>query len=157
MASPFDAMLQANRRQFESLTDGYGAASPAALAPAKPPSDARPPAASDPRRVLNDRYGRGWRHEITERRRDGNEVVVVCKLLIGNGETAVTKTAPGRARIRPGAGIQLQGSADGVAFRVGAGTGPADRGRAQSEAAAFDAAERDALRGCVAMLRQAHE
>ncbi len=144
--SQLDAMLEENLKQFDALYDGADAY-PAPM-PAPPPVAKAFGAITDPVRFLDDRHGDGWRHEFSERRRDGDEAVVRCTLTIDDG--AITKSQSGRARIAPdGAAMALNGSAEGIAFSVA--TEPGNAG-ADSEAAAFRAAERDALAKCVALL-----
>ena len=64
----------------------------------------------DPARFLDDRFGGGWRHEITDRRRDGDDVVVQCRLGI-DGEVH-SRTQMGRARIyAAGPASEIAGSA----------------------------------------------
>ncbi len=144
--SQLDAMLEENQKQFGALYDGSGARP--ALVPAPPPVAKAVGAITDPVRFLNDRHGDGWRHEFSDRRRDGAEAVVRCTLTIGDG--AITKSQYGRARIATDGGpAVLKGNAGGIAFSVA--TEPGNNG-ADSEAAAFRVAERDALAKCVALL-----
>ncbi len=136
-SSPFDAMLAESRRQFDAL---YGDSAPPR---AEVPTPSVPePAVSASARTLNERYGGGWRHEITERRREDDEAVVLCRLTIT--ESGSVKAQFGRAPMGTASGVG--GTAGGVAFRTAAPTG------ADSEAAAFAAAEEAALAKCVAML-----
>ena len=160
-SSPFDAMLDDNRRAFEALSAGTGsslrqAAPVESRTPiAGPRLSVRPvrtaPSAagkSDAVRFLDDRYGHGWRYEIAERRRDGDEIIVLCKLIIGDQETA--KSQFGRARV--GGATAITGRADGVRFTIGAEPerGAADAG--DPEEAAFRRAVDAALANCVEML-----
>ena len=154
-AAPFDAMLDDTRRAFDALYAGTESAAPkaATVAPrtltAKPSSTPRPapPGAADQGgkaeavRFLDDRYGDGWRYEIAERRRDGDEIIVLCKLIIGEQKTA--KSQFGRARI--GGEPAISGSADGVRFAIGPepARGSADAG--DPEEAAFRRAVDGAL------------
>ncbi len=133
-ASPFDAMLAETRAQFNAL---YGGGAPAA---APVPVEAAS-AASGSEAELNARYGTGWRHEITERRREGDEAVVLCRLTIP--QMGIVKAQFARAPI--GGGSNVAGHAGGVAFRAG-GAGDGD------EAAAFAAAAEAALAKCLALL-----
>ncbi len=160
-SSPFDAMLDDNRQAFEALYTGPGsprrqAAQVAPRTPAAEPSlsvspIAAAPAAAGPTeavRFLDDRYGDGWRYEVADRRRDGDEIIVLCKLFIGEQDTA--KSQFGRARI--GGAAALVGSADGVRFTIGPEPerGAADAG--DPEEAAFRRAVDAALAKCAEMV-----
>ncbi len=157
-AAPFDAMLDDNRRAFEALYAGTESAGPKAApaAPrtpaAKPSSPVRPAPADASKaeavRFLDDRYGDGWRYEIAERRRDGDEIIVLCKLIIGDRETA--KSQFGRARI--GGEPAISGSADGVRFAIGPVPARCSADAGDPEEAAFRRAVDDALAKCVDML-----
>jgi len=147
LSSPFDDMLEQTRRQFEALSGGL------APAPAESPrTEPRPPAAtdlrrSDPVRYLDDRYGDGWRYEVTDRRREGDEAVVRCRLVIADRD--ITRTQYGRARIdRTAGGREISGSAGGIAFRARAEGAPPEI----SLQAAFDRAVSEALTKCAESL-----
>ena len=143
-ASSFDEMLERNRRELDGMYGGIAWTEPREAAP--PPGAG---AASPVVRQLNQRFGDEWRYEITERRRDGDEVVVLCRLTLP--ERNVTKAQFGLARIgRAGAGAAVRGSAGGVSFTLGAG----DSGwlAGDSEDAAYERAADDALAKCAAML-----
>ena len=159
LSSSFDEMLKANWRQFEALTNGVGgrereAATPPRegeiVVPSPSPRPAAPPAApapSDAVRFLNDRYGDGWSYEIAERRREGDEVIVLCKLSIPGQD--ISKSQFGRATVigtdaAPGSG----GSADGITFSLGSENG----GDGDPEEAAFQRALNSALAKCADML-----
>ena len=170
LVSPFDDMLEENRRQFEDLSNGMrsrtapGTASevpavlpaPATSTPARPATRARDslpaprPASSDAVRFLNDRYGDGWRYEITDRRREGDEVVVLCKLVIEDQH--ITKSQFGTSRIdQVGDGEDVKGSAGGIVFSVQSAKPPAaPSGNPVDQA--FRRAEAAALANCAALL-----
>lgn len=155
LSSSFDGMLKANWRQFEALTNGVGARERDAatapreggiVVPTSPPS-APGPAPSDAVRFLNDRYGDGWSYEVAERRREGDEVIVLCKLSIPDQD--ISKSQFGSATVHgaggaPGGG----GSADGIAFSLGSEEG----GDGDPEEAAFQRALNSALAKCAEML-----
>ena len=129
LSSGFDDMLDRNRQALDALYGGR-------TAPERAPRDRQPsapepatPASSDPKRFLDDRYGNGWAYEITERRRDGDEVIVLLKLTVADQN--ISKSQFGSARIG-GAGNGAAGTVDGVAFTLS--PGPA---RADSEEAAY--------------------
>lgn len=149
-ASSFDEMLERNRRELDGMYGGLAwtgaseAPPPGAASPARAASAERPVV-----RQLNQRFGDKWRYEITERRRDGDEVIVLCRLTLP--ERNVTKAQFGLARIgRAGAGAAVRGSAAGVSFTLGAGESVSLAG--DSEDAAYERAADDALAKCAAML-----
>lgn len=168
-SSLFDEMLAKNRKQFDALYGGSTGETDRESAPTPPPAPpargqpagrvgtaSRTPdrlgiAPSDAERFLTDRYGDGWRHEITDQRREGDEVVVLCKLQIDDG--TIVKSQFGRAQISStGLAVETKGTAAGVAFLAR----PPDAGSvdiaADPEAAAYRAAEQAALAKCAALL-----
>lgn len=153
LSSSFDGMLKENWRQFEALTNGVGARERDAAAPPRqggivvpspPPRPAAPP--SDAVRFLDDRYGDGWSYEIAERRREGDEVIVLCKLSIP--EQDISKSQFGRATVIAAGAPGTGGSADGVTFSLG----PEEGGDGDPEEAAFQRALNSALAKCAEML-----
>lgn len=103
-ASAFDKLLEQNRQQFDRILHGpagssrSGAATPAAggLPPRRRfgPLD---PESSPAMRALDDRFGTdGWRYEVSERRRVGDEMIVLCRLTLParNAVRAQFGTAP---------------------------------------------------------------
>ena len=105
-----------------------------------------PPAVSSTERLLDERCGDGWRFEVTSRRREKDEVIVVGTLrLPGAGGV---RTQFGSARISAGGGATA-GSAGGVAFSFGGGGGESPLA---AEEAAFERAREDALANCAALL-----
>ena len=166
--SAFDDLLDRNRRELDALyerTGGRGSSRRPARTPAPPPSPGPPPAFADPaprepvrpasgegaaasptERLLDERYGDGWRFEITSRRRENDEVIVVGTLrLPGSGGV---RTQFGSARIAAGGGA-TSGSTGGVAFSFGSGAGESPPA---AEEAAFELAREDALASCAALL-----
>ncbi len=147
LSSPFDDMLEQTRKQFEELSGGLA---PAPVESARTERRRPTPAArrwSDPVRFLDDRYGDGWRYQVTERRQDGDQAVVRCRLVIADSD--VTRTGTGRARIeRTGAAVEISGRADGVAFTAHAEAAAPEI----SLQAAFDTALTDALSKCAELL-----
>jgi hypothetical protein len=165
-SSPFDRMLDENRRQFDALMTRRAptmrpapqaelAAEPAAEPlSAPPPASASPPpspagerfdiSGTDIGQTLARRFGKDWRFEIVDKRRDGEDMVVWARLTAGT----LDRTRRGRARIagspEPAA---LLGSAGGRDFMLRTdGGGPADP--AAAEAAATDEAAAEALKAC---------
>ncbi len=149
LSSPFDDMLEQTRKQFEELSGGLAPA-PVEIARTERRRPTPVPAArrwSDPVRFLDDRYGDGWRYEVTDRRQDGDQAVVRCRLVIADGD--VTRTGTGRARIeRTAAAVEISGRADGVAFTAHAAAAAPEI----SLQAAFDTAVTEALRECAELL-----
>jgi hypothetical protein len=150
-SSPFDDMLEENRKRLEELYGGPR--TPAAPPPPTKPSPTGPSAAdvraSEAVRFLNDRYGEGWRYEITDRQRDGDEVVVLCKLVVE--DQGLTKSQFGRARIGGGEATEIKGSAAGIAFSMGPET-PPRAASADPVEDAFRRAEEAALAKCAGLL-----
>jgi len=140
-ASAFDAMLSQNRDRFDTMLNRRPQTTAA-------PSVTTPSDASENVRFLNDRYGRDWRHEIIERRREGDEVIVLCRLTID--ELDMSKTQFGSARIgEASAKPVIKGSAGSIAFTIGT----EQTGREKdTEEAAFRRALEDGLAKCVALL-----
>ncbi len=154
LTSPFDDMLDQNRRQFDDLnTRSWPRQSTARPAPSPAASTAphRAPEQTDAVRFLNDRYGERWRYEIADRRREGDEVIVLCKLIIADLDIA--KSQFGRARIgQSGAAPAPKGSADGVAFALGPEPSSTAGIAGDPEQAAFRQAVDAALTKCAALL-----
>lgn len=149
LSSPFDDMLEQTRKQFEALSGGLAPA-PVEMAKTERRRPTPAPAArrwSDPVRFLDDRYGDGWRYQVTDRRREGDEAVVRCTLVIADQD--ITRTGIGRARIeRAGPAHEISGRADGVAFSARAEGVPPEI----SLQAAYDMAVTEALRKCAESL-----
>lgn len=153
LSSAFDAMLSETKRELDGLYGGVLSPAPRDDRPSPRPSLARAPAekSSDAERFLNDRYGDGWRQEILEQKRDGDEVLVLGKLVIDDQD--ISKTQFGRARIAGGApSNRATGSAGGIGFAISAAPGEGRPVGEDAETAAYRAAARDALAKCVAML-----
>ncbi len=154
-SSPFDAMLDQDRKRLDQLYQGPAddRYSPSTRSKSSPmvPSRPRPAAVrsvrapSDPARILDEKYGDSWRHEVVERRRDGEDMVVSCRLTIAANGIDLTRS--GRARIgRNSSRSEIIGSADGIpfSFRSEDATG--------ADGAVDDAVERavaEALAKCV--------
>ena len=124
-SSPFDAILDRDRKRLDQLYRGPAGDrdSPATTPGSSPrmPTWPRPAAGrsvrapSDPARVLDEKYGDGWHHEVVERRRDGEDMVVRCRLTIAAHGIDLTRS--GRARIdRNSPRPEIIGSADGIPF-----------------------------------------
>ena len=109
------------------------------------PLAAAPSARLDPdspvARRLNERFGNDWRYEIAEQQRDGDEAIVLCKLILGK-EGAV-RTQFGRAKISQG---PVVGASGDVRFKLGVA------GAEQDERDAFRRAAEAALMNCVDLI-----
>lgn len=136
----FDALLESNRRQLDSLYDTSDTASPRrGSADATIEEQPASPATLDksnlteviPVAWLDEHFPDAWRHEVKDRRREGNEIVVLCRLeLTGLG---VRKAQFGSARIeQPESGVY--------------------RNEREAESVAYDRAVDDALRQCIQYL-----
>ena len=159
----FDEMLARNRRELDALYPGPASAAgapsitdpPATEPPAtSPPSDRQAPEPdstdSETVRTLNERYGDGWRYDVIDRRREGDEIIVLCKLVIDEGE--VTKAHFGSARVG-GSGTPTAGSAGGTSFSFGASrSASVPSSPASPEELAYARAVDAALARCAAML-----
>ena len=144
------------RAPAASASSAPGPARPSAAAPRRASGELSP----ETERFLDERLGNGWSFEVTERRREGDEVVARCKLSLADRN--LSKTQYGRARVtptgKPGAAGALEGSADGLAFRIetngaplGDGGGGGSGGGA-SEDEAFQQAIESALAKCAELL-----
>ncbi len=127
-SSVFDDMLVQGKKRFDALSRG-GSHTAAPIV--------RPDPDSPVTRLLNERFGNNWRYEITERRRDGDEAIVLCKLFLG--KEGALRSQFGRARISEG---PVAGAVGGVRFKIGSG------GAEQSERDAFGRATEAALMNC---------
>jgi hypothetical protein len=153
LSSAFDDMLAQTRKRFDDLYRGgqprpsepaahaRSFVSGAVTARATRAVAARLEPDSPPARWLNERFGSDWRYEITEQRRDGDEVIVLCKLTFGK-ENAV-RTQFGRARI---SGSPVAAASGGVRFKIGGS------GTDQDVREAFRRAAEAALTNCVDLI-----
>lgn len=136
----------------DPASEPSGRAAASASHPPLASSRPRLPSAAPVERLLDERYGDGWRFEITSRRREGNEAIVVGALrLPGAGGV---RTQFGSAAIAASGG-GASGSVGGVAFSFREGESPGDP-RAVEEAA-FERARQDALANCAATTRDRNE
>lgn len=155
LSSVFDDMLVQNKKRFDDLYRGgrlhAGLSSTAATAPLRPERITAPsPAiaasiALDPDspavRRLRERFGNDWRYEIRERQREGDEAIVLCKLIFG--KAGAVRTQFGRAKIWQG---PVAGVSGGVRFKMGAASAEGD------ESDAFRAAAEAALMNCIDLI-----
>ncbi len=122
LSTVFEEMLERNRQELATLAGARP--SPALRRGGEPPTDAAPAAGARPgallpgadtARRLARRYGDGWRFEVVERRREGDEAVVVGKLHVPARNLAQLQT--GRARVHCGGEAgEVRGTVDGVLF-----------------------------------------
>jgi hypothetical protein len=155
VSSIFDDMLAQTRRQFDDLYRGGRGRAGAPAANARPvavpdrdwTSRAAKPtplldASSSPAvRRLNERFGSDWRYEIAEQRREGDEAIVLCKLVFGND--GATRTQFGRAAFASGT---VTGASGGLRFRLASGDTD------QDERDAFRRAAEAALMNCIELI-----
>ncbi len=149
LSSAFDDMLAKSKKRFDDL---YVRQQPAAasftVAQTRPGSgwptvlagiaaaaqlDPESPAV----RQLNERFGGDWRFEVAEQQRDGDEAIVLGRLILG--KDGAVRTQFGRATI---GAKPVAGASGGVTFQLGAG-GDTD------ERDAFRRATQAALINCV--------
>jgi hypothetical protein len=155
LSSVFDDMLTQNKKRFDDLyrggrpSAGGSAAGPqgpvGSQATAVPSPAAAASAQLDPGsaavRRLNERFGNDWRYEIADKQRDGDEAIVLCKLILG--KDGAVRTQFGSAKLSKG---PVSGASDGVRFRV------AIAGAEQDERDAFRCATEAALMNCIDLL-----
>jgi hypothetical protein len=152
-SSAFDDMLSKNKQSLAELYRGsesiVGSGVPAGSAIGRenagvpPPRSGRAAAlASDSAavRLLNERLGSGWRFEIVDEKRDGDEAIILCRLILG--KDGAVRAQFGRAKIASGA---VTGASGGVRFKVG-GTST------QDEREAFGRATEAALMNCADLI-----
>lgn len=143
LSSVFDDMLAQNRQRFDGL---YRGARPTPVTPVAARPAAPAPAGFDPEqsvtaRRLTERFGNEWRFEILSRQRDGDEAIVLLKLVVGKDGTVRTQFGRGKF---PGGPIS--GVSGGVRFRLESPSTASD------EARAFRRATEAALKNCADLL-----
>lgn len=151
--SPFDDLLKQSRESFETLAGSPG---PASKSSRKSSSDFQPPSdklsqlhePSNVRQFLDGRYGDRWRHEILERKRERDQIIVLCKLIIEDED--ISKSQFGKATIerRSGGVAQRAGKVNGIPFSFT----PSEADNDDGEAAAFRRATESALEKCAESL-----
>jgi len=151
LSSIFDDMLARNRGRIDALyrggspsnAAGSGEGAGTAVAPATTSTSALrfDPTKSVAVRRLNERFGDRWRYEIAAQNREGDEAIVLCKVILD--ENGTVKTQFGRAPIGGG---PVVGSAGGMRFKIGT------HDAARDEANAFRRATEAALTKCMEML-----
>jgi len=152
-SNAFDQMLDQSKRQFDDLFGpGLAPSSPrqiAATASAATAEPARPVGrpedstmSAETAQKLFARFGNGWRHEIVDRQRHDEKVIVTCHLIVdGMDEASAPQQGSAYISRSVAAGTALAGTADGVAFDFA----PTDDGGRASGAATEDDAVRQAV------------
>jgi hypothetical protein len=155
LSSLFDDMLSRNKASFEELYRGGKSLAGPGAAVTKPAAGWEKIAAASPHaaaavrlgadsaaaRRLNERLGNDWRYEVAKQKRDGDEAIVLCKLIFG--KDGAVRTQFGRAKI---ADASVAGASSGVRFKMG-GTGAA-----ADESEAFRRATEAALMHCAELI-----
>jgi len=150
LSSAFDDMLAKSKKRFDDLyvrpqpvaasftvaQTRPGGGWPTALVETAAPAQLDPD--SPAVRQLNERFGDIWRFEIAEQQRDGDEAIVLGRLIVG--KDGAVRTQFGRATI---GAKPLAGASGGVVFQLGAGsdTDERDAFRRATEAALINCAE----------------
>ena len=166
-SSAFDELLERSRRELDALSGGSGerALSPASRtspnssanaiargitqgaptrAQASPPSE-RSPA----ERALDEKLGPGWRYEVLDRTRDGDEMVVRCRVVAPS--RSVSRTWHGSAPLSGGSRggtLGMKGSSGNVSFTLGGRSGGDADDPIRAERDAERRAVESALAGC---------
>lgn len=149
LSTLFDAMLVHNKERLDALLPegrrgqsgddrDRAAATHRSSATRGPPLDITHSAAAQ---YLNERFANRWHYEIAERRRVGDEAIVMGKLFLE--DQGVVKTQFGHAKI---AAESLAGRSGAVRFRLE--LSPPE----QNEDDAYRRAAENALANCVKLL-----
>jgi hypothetical protein len=152
LSSAFDDMLAQTRKRFDELYRGGQSHGGEPVASPRPPAGrqatARAPRVpmnfdldSLPARRLNERFGGDWRYEIAEQKRDGDEAIVLGRLIFGQANAV--RTQFGRARI---SGNPVAAASGGVRFKVGGS------GTEQDVRDGFRRAAEAALMNCIDLI-----
>ena len=170
-SSAFDDLLERSRRELDALSGGSGAPalSPTSLASTGPTATAArsavpgtaaratrapsPPSRSPAERALDKKLGQDWRYEVLDRTREGNEVVVRCRVTAPSRGVSRTwhGSAPWYSGGRGGTS-GMAGTAGNVRFSLGAGTGSDTRDPIRAEREAERQAVESALAACARLL-----
>ena len=167
-SSAFDELLERSRRELDALSSGSGSpvlspTSPTSTGPsagssaavarsaargASTRAPASPPASRSPaERALDEKLGADWRYEVLDRTREGDELIVRCRVIAS--ARGVSRTWHGSAPLsgadRSGAS-GTTGTAGNVHFSLGTGTGA----RSQDPVRAKREAERQAIESALA-------
>ena len=156
-ASAFDDMLERSRREMDALSGGSrvdrpqraGEGTTISQRPRRKGDAPSAPRRSAAERALDEKLGPGWRHEVVERIREGDEMVVRCR--VHAPARGITRTVYGSASLS-GAASRTSGTAGGVSFRLGDGGSPAGSGAMEAERDAERRAVDAALAACTRLL-----
>ena len=155
-ASAFDDMLERSRREMDAISGASRVADPRRESerprpgtPAGERAAAPAPTGTAAERALNERLGPGWRHEVVERIRAGDEVVVRCR--IHAPTRGITRTMYGSASLS-GSASRVGATTGGVSFRLGDGRSLAGSGAMEAERDAERRAVGAALAACARLL-----
>ena len=154
LSAPFDEMLKTSRRELDALYRGEGGEPsrpmplPARAAPRTAPSAGFDPISTPTARVLDDWFGAHWRFEITDRRHDGDDVVVSGRVVIE--DQGIEMSGIGRAAVaRTRVSAPIEGTTAGIGFKVEPAQRAASRDSVgDSEDSAFHKAAAAALARC---------
>jgi hypothetical protein len=123
LSAVFDDMLSRNKKSFEELyRGGRSLTEPTAVTEAatggktgtSPRSNGELGVDSLVAHRLSERLGNDWRYEVAEQKREGDEAIVLCKLILG--KSGAVRTQFGRAKI---AHATVAGVSGGMRFQVG--------------------------------------
>ena len=155
-ASAFDDMLERSRREMDALSGSSRVDRRQRAGERRGPSASRtesvaapPPPRTSAERSLDEKLGPSWRHEVVERIREGDEILVRCR--IHAPTRGITRTVYGSAPLS-GSAPKLSGTAGGTAFRLGDGAPPSASGAVQAERDAERRAVDAALAACARLL-----
>lgn len=160
LAAVFDELLARDKKRLDELI-GETTSSASESANEQRDAAARAPVVNAPAsgaareakepgvvRELRARYGE-LHYVVRERRREGDEIIVLCELKIPR--LAISKTQFGHAKISAvGAQLGIGGSVGGKSFTIAAGERVAST--AASEEAAFERALASALAKCAELV-----
>ena len=178
-SSAFDELLERSRRELDALSGGSGdrAFSPTSRTSASPSAGASAAAAqgavqrvsaratrasespsalrSPAERALDEKLGPGWRYEVLDRAREGDELLVRCRVTAPS--RGVSRTWHGSAALSGAGGggaSAVSGTAGSVRFALGtgAGTGAARHDPIRAEREAERQAIESALAACARLL-----
>ena len=176
-SSAFDELLERSRRELDALSGGSGApalsptprtsASPSAGASAavaqgtarrvsaratrasESPSALRSPA----ERALDEKLGPGWRYEVLDRTREGDELVVRCRVTAPS--RGVSRTWHGSAQLSGtgrGGTAGMTGTAGNVRFSLGGSAAAPTHDPIRSEQEAEHQAIESSLAACARLI-----
>lgn len=140
-------MLERNRRELDALGGGS-----TLRQPPRTTSTPRETSRSAAERLLDDKLGDGWRYDLLERTRDGDDVIV--RLRVTDARRGISRTQFGSASASADGASDMQGKAGDVTFSFGTGSAPTDDARdtLSRERTAERAAIESALMACARLI-----